>query len=172
MHEIPETLPAQHLLNACYGDMRRMARRILLGDGAGQVIQPTELANEAAIRLLRSDLSGVSGAGHMLAYAARTMRQVLIDEARKQAAKKRQAVAMMTVFPDDPAQALVNIEDLDRVLAELASHSAEHARIVELRFMLGMSVEETVAATGLSHRTVLRRWNAARLWLLEKLEPA
>lgn len=106
----------------------------------------------------------------MLAYAARTMRQVLIDEARKQGAKKRQAVAMLTVFPDDPAQALVNIEDLGRVLAELASHSADHARIVELRFMLGLSVAETVAATGLSPRTVLRRWNAARLWLLERLE--
>lgn len=165
------TIP-EALLVACYDDMRRMARRILLGDGAGAVIQPTELANEAALRLLRSNLAGVNDAGHMLAYAARTMRQVLIDEARKQGAKKRQAVAMLTVFPDDPAQALVNIEDLDRVLADLASHSPDHARIVELRFMLGLSVAETVAATGLSHRTVLRRWNAARLWLLERLEPA
>ncbi len=172
MRDIPETPPSEDLLNACYSDMRRMARRILVGDGAGQVIQPTELANEAAIRLLRSNLSGVTGAGHMLAYAARTMRQVLIDEARKQAAKKRRSVAMMTVFPDDPAKGLVSIEDLDRVPADLASHSADHARIVELRFMLGLSVEETVAATGLSHRTVLRRWNAARLWLLERLEPA
>ena len=165
MSEIPEDL-----LNACYSDMRSMARRILFGDGVSQIIQPTELANEAAIRLLRSNLSGVNGQGHLLAYAARTMRQVLIDEARKLGAKKRQSVEMMTVFPDDPAQGLVNIEDLDRVLAELASHSADHARIVELRFMLGLSMEETVAATGLSHRTVLRRWNAARLWLLERLE--
>jgi len=92
------TIP-EALLAACYADMRRMARRILVGDGAGAVIQPTELANEAAIRLLRSDLAGVSGAGHMLAYAARTMRQVLIDEARKQGAKKRRAVEMMTRFP-------------------------------------------------------------------------
>lgn len=168
---VQSTIP-EALLVACYDDMRRMARRILLGDGAGAVIQPTELANEAALRLLRSNLAGVNGAGHMLAYAARTMRQVLIDEARKQGAKKRQAVAMLTVFPDDPGQALVNIEDLDRVLADLASHSPDHARIVELRFMLGLSVAETVAATGLSHRTVLRRWNAARLWLLERLEAA
>ena len=165
MSEIPE-----ELLNACYSDMRRMARRILFGDGVSQIIQPTELANEAAIRLLRSNLSGVTGQGHLLAYAARTMRQVLIDEARKQSAKKRQSVDMMTVFPDDPAQGLVNIEDLDRALEELASHSADFARIVELRFMLGLSVAETVEATGLSHRTVLRRWNAARLWLLERLE--
>lgn len=165
MSEIPE-----ELLNACYSDMRRMARRILFGDGVSQVIQPTELANEAAIRLLRSNLSGVNGQGHLLAYAARTMRQVLIDEARKQGAGKRQRPEMMTVFPDDPAQGLVNIEDLDRALVELASHSADYARIVELRFMLGLSVAETVEATGLSHRTVLRRWNAARLWLLERLE--
>lgn len=165
MSDIPEDL-----LNACYSDMRSMARRILFGDGVSQIIQPTELANEAAIRLLRSNLSGVNGQGHLLAYAARTMRQVLIDEARKQGAKKRQSVDMMTVFPDDPAQGLVNIEDLDRALAELASHAPDYARIVELRFMLGLSVAETVEATGLSHRTVLRRWNAARLWLLERLE--
>ncbi len=165
MSDIPEDL-----LNACYSDMRSMARRILFGDGVSQMIQPTELANEAAIRLLRSNLSGVNGQGHLLAYAARTMRQVLIDEARKQGAKKRQSVDMMTVFPDDPAQGLVNIEDLDRALAELASHAPDYARIVELRFMLGLSVAETVEATGLSHRTVLRRWNAARLWLLERLE--
>ncbi|KUR71975.1 hypothetical protein AQZ52_07995 [Novosphingobium fuchskuhlense] len=165
MSGIPE-----ELLDACYADMRRMARRILVGDGAGAVIQPTELANEAAIRLLRSNLGELSGQGHLLAYAARTMRQVLIDEARKQAARKRQAADMMTVFPDDPARGLVPIEDLDRALAELAGHSADYARIVELRFMLGLTVAETVAATGLSHRTVLRRWNAARLWLLERLD--
>lgn len=165
MSAIPEDL-----LNACYADMRRMARRILVGDGAGQAIQPTELANEAAIRLLRSDLSGLSGKGHLLAYAARTMRQVMIDEARKQNAGKRQQPKMMTKFPDDPAQELVNIEDLDRALAELTAHSPDYARIVELRFMLGLSVAETVMATGLSHRTVLRRWTAARLWLLDRLE--
>lgn len=165
MSEIPS-----ELLNACYSDMRRMARRILLNDGVAQVIQPTELANEAAIRLLRSNLSQVSGQGHMLAYAARTMRQVLIDEARKGSAKKRQSLAMMTVLPEDPKDRLINIEDLDRALADLAELSAEYAQIVELRFMLGLSVAETVEATGLSHRTVLRRWQAARLWLLERLE--
>ncbi len=167
MSEIPS-----ELLNACYSDMRRMARRILLNDGVAQVIQPTELANEAAIRLLRSNLSQVSGQGHMLAYAARTMRQVLIDEARKGSAKKRQSLAMMTVLPEDPKDRLINIEDLDRALADLAELSAEYAQIVELRFMLGLSVAETVEATGLSHRTVLRRWQAARLWLLERLEHA
>lgn len=165
MSEIPADL-----LNACYGDMRRMARRILLNDGVAQVIQPTELANEAAIRLLRSNLSQVSGQGHMLAYAARTMRQVLIDEARRGSAKKRQSLAMMTVLPEDPKDRLINIEDLDRALVELAALSADYAQIVELRFMLGLSVAETVEATGLSQRTVLRRWQAARLWLLERLD--
>ncbi|MDF8335171.1 ECF-type sigma factor [Novosphingobium cyanobacteriorum] len=157
------------ILNACYSDMRRMARRILAGDGARQLIQPTELANEAAIRLLRSNLSGVSDQGHMLAYAARTMRQVLIDETRKQAAKKREAVGMMTLFPGEDVHRLIDIEDLDRALGELAVHSPDYARVVELRFMLGLSVDETAMATRLSHRTVLRRWNAARLWLLERL---
>lgn len=161
---IPEAL-----LAACYTDMRRMARRLMAHDAMARVLQPTELANEAAIRLLRSKLDCVSDQGHMLALAARTMRQVLIDEARKTMANKRQPLPMITVLPDDGADKMIDLEALDRALAALADHSPEHAKVVELRFMLGLSLAEIVTATDLSQRTVTRRWQAARLWLLEHI---
>lgn len=156
------------LLAECYADMRRIARGLMARDGMARYLQPTELVNEAAIRLLRAKLDNVSDQGHMLAFAARTMRQVLIDEARKSMANKRQPITMMTLLPDSPDK-LIDLEALDRALLALAEFSTEHAKIVELRFMLGLSLTEVVEATGLSQRTVTRRWQAARLWLLERL---
>ncbi len=96
-------------LAACYTDMRRVARRIMANDKLGRVLQPTEIANEAAIRLLRANLAGVESEGHLLALAARTIRQVLIDEARKAMANKRQAVGLMTLWPDDGQHHLIDL---------------------------------------------------------------
>ena len=157
------------MLGAAYADMRRIARRIMANDQVGRVLQPTELANEAAIRLLRSNLSEVRDQGHFLGLAARSMRQVLIDEARKRLADKRQAIGVMTMWPGESETKLVDIEALDRALVALDAYSPEHAQIVELRFMLGLSLHETVQVTGLSVRTVTRRWQAARIWLLARL---
>lgn len=104
----------------------------------------------------------------MLALAARTMRQVLIGEARKTMADKRQP-PMITFPPDKRTGKMVDLEALDRALAALADHSPEHARVVELRYMLGLPLAEISAVMGLSQRTVTRRWQAARLWLLEHI---
>jgi RNA polymerase sigma factor (TIGR02999 family) len=157
------------LLATCYADMRRIARRLLAHDAMSRVLLPTELANEAVIRLLRSKVDAVPDQGYMLALAVRTMRQVLIGEARKIMADKRQPPPMITFLPDDGTDRLIDLEALDRALAALADHSPEHARIVELRYMLGLPLAEIVSATGLSQRTVTRRWRAARLWLLERI---
>lgn len=162
---IPEAL-----LSACYADMRRMARGLMAQDGMARFLQPTELANEAAIRLLKSNLAGVADQGHMLAYAARTMRQVLIGEARKALAGKRRPVTMLTLLPDSAPGTLVDLEALDAALKALEAYSPEHATIVELRFMLGLTLGEIVEATGIPQRTVTRRWQAARLWLLDHIE--
>lgn len=164
-----ELVMPEALISQCYADMRGIARRLLARDGMACVFQPTDLANEAVIRLLRSKLEGVADQGHMLALAARTMRQVLIGEARKLMANKRQPVALITMLSSEHERKLVDLEALDRALAALAEHSPEHARIVELRFMLGLSLAETVSATGTPQRTVTRRWQAARLWLLDHI---
>lgn len=161
-------LPADALAD-CYGEMRRMARRIMAGNALGRVLQPTELANEAAVRLLRANLENVHDQGHLLAVAARTMRQLLVDEARKGMAAKRHTPTLMTLWPGNEANAAIDLRDLDIALAALAALSPARAQIVELRFMLGMTVEETAAATGIPERTVKRHWQAARAWLLAHL---
>lgn len=154
---------------SCYGDMRRMARRIIAGDNAGRLLQATELVNEAILRLFRTPRLSVEGQGHLMVLAAQTMRRVLIDEARKGGAAKRHAPTYRTVWPDGGNPDLVTMDDLDGALTALAAVSPDHARIVELRFMLGMTVEETAAATGLATRTVKRRWQGARAWLFDYL---
>jgi RNA polymerase sigma factor (TIGR02999 family) len=156
------------LLASCYDDVRRIARGLLSREGPDRQLQATELANEAAIRLMGVNRMEINGRAHMLAMAARTMRRIIIDEARKSASAKRQAPPLVTQWPDEAA-ALVDIADLDEALEALSAVSAEHAQIVELRFMLGLTVEETVRATGIPERTVKRRWQAARAWLLDHL---
>lgn len=157
------------LLAACYDEARRIARIVIARDGAGKSFQATELLNEAALRLIGGGPLDVKGQAHMLALIARTMRRILIDEARKNAAAKRQTPVFVTTWPDDPAAALIDIGDLDRALAALEEVSPDHARVVELRFMLGLTVEETAAASGIPERTIKRRWAAARAWLLDFL---
>ncbi|OYW47082.1 MAG: hypothetical protein B7Z08_07530 [Sphingomonadales bacterium 32-68-7] len=161
---------AAGLLAACYEETRLIARRILAGDGPKRPLQATELANEAAIRLMGLERMAIHDRGHMLAMAARTMRRIMIDEARRGGAAKRRAPTFVTFWPDDHGAALMDLVDLDRALAALEAVSADHAQIVELRFMMGLSVEEAATYSGLSVRTVKRRWQAARIWLLDYLQ--
>lgn len=158
------------LLAACYDDVRRIARGIVARDGPNRPLQATELANEAAIRLIGLDRMEIRGKAHMLAMAARTMRRIMIDEARKGGAAKRHQPTLVTRWPDDPSAALMDVGDLDRALEALAAFSPEHAQVIELRFMLGLTVEEAARASGLAERTVKRRWQAARAWLLDHLD--
>ncbi len=157
------------LLAACYDDVRRIARSVIARDGVNQRLQATELANEAAIRLMGMDRMEIKDKAHMLAMAARTMRRILIDEARKGGAAKRKAPTFITQWPDDTANSLIDIGDLDRALAALEGYSPDHAQVVELRFMLGLTVEEAALASGIPERTIKRRWQAARAWLLDYL---
>jgi RNA polymerase sigma factor (TIGR02999 family) len=157
------------MLERHYAEFRQLARKVLNGDGAKLQIQPTDLAHEAAIRLLRLDHLGINGRTHFLALSARVMRQTLLDEVRRARAKKRQTPGILTMWPDDEGLAPVDIEDLDRALEDLAAASPERARIVELRFFAGLTIEEISAHLGESESTVKRRWRAARAWLLERL---
>ena len=161
---------AERVLASCYDDMRRIARRIIATDQLRCVFQPTDLVNEAALRLIQSTAVDVVSQGHMLAIAARTMRRVLIDEARKSASAKRHQPTLLTSWPGSRT-AVIDVQELDAALQALEGFSSEHARIVELRFTLGMTVEETAAATGLAERTIKRRWQSARAWLQDYLAP-
>ena len=151
------------LLAQCYEELRRIARRLLAGGGDRFLIQPTDLAHEAAIRLINLDRMEFTSRAHLLATAARLTRQAMIDEARRTSRLKRRAPEMLTSLPGVPA--LVGLEDLHQAVAALAAVSPEHAQIVELRFTLGLTIEEAAEATGLSTRTIKRRWSATRAWL-------
>lgn len=171
MHEVGEraryAMASAPLLADCYAEMRRIARTLIARE-AHIPLQPTDLAHEAALRLMGLDRMEVSDRGHMLALAARVMRQALIDEIRKLRAAKRRVPGTLTSWPGGTR--LVELDVLNDALRALAEVSAEHAEIVELRFSLGLTVEEAAAATGITARTVKRRWQAARAWLQHYLE--
>jgi RNA polymerase sigma factor (TIGR02999 family) len=169
-------VPAEHrpelnaLLTQCYADMRSIARRIMTGNALSSVYQPTELTNEVVVKLVRSTLLSCTSKSHLLATAARTMRQVLIDEARKIHADKRRPPTCLTVWPDGASDEQVDFGALDEALIALKALSQPRSEVVELRFMLGLSVAETAEAMGLSERTVKRHWQEARAWLIDYLQ--
>jgi RNA polymerase sigma factor (TIGR02999 family) len=158
------------LLALYYQDIRAIARRILDRDAAVSLLQPTELAHEAAMRLMKLERMEFKSVPHFLATAARVMRQALLDEVRRALAKKRQNQALLTVWPDGgPTDTGLDLEALDAALVKLEAISPERARVVELRFFAGLSNEEVAEVQGVSLRTVKRQWQVARIWLLAEL---
>ncbi|PKP92717.1 MAG: RNA polymerase subunit sigma [Alphaproteobacteria bacterium HGW-Alphaproteobacteria-14] len=128
-----------------------------------------ELINEAIIRLSKLTSMAISSRAHVLAMAARIMRQVLIDQARKRNAQKRYH-AQVTLQTDIAQREMpVEILELNERLEELRAIDGERAAIVEMRFFGGMTLEEIAEVLELSVPTVKRRWQASRLWLHDRL---
>ena len=159
------------LLSLFYDEFRAIARRVLNGDGPRLQIQPTDLAHEAAIRILRSDAIAATDQRHFLALGARVMRMTLIDEVRRQRALRRNA-DIVTLWDEAGSgeETSFDIESFDDALRRLATIEPEGARVVELRFFVGLTLEEVAASTGMSESTIQRRWRSARAWLLKELE--
>jgi RNA polymerase sigma factor (TIGR02999 family) len=160
----------ERLLEMCYSELRLIARRLLINDASSNRLQPTELANEAALRVLKLDRMEWKDRAHFLATAATVMRQALLDEVRRFRAGKRQAPAVITTWVDTGIQTVdVDLERLDRSLSRLAEVSPERARLVELRFFVGLNIDSTAELLSVSPATVKRQWDAARAWLLRDL---
>jgi len=161
------------LLELCYSELRGLARRMLAGDSVSSRLQPTELANEAAVRVLRLDRMEWRDLAHFLATAATVMRQALLDEVRRFRADKRQMPPVMTTFVDPGIPTIeLDLERMDASLRRLAAVLPENARLVELRFFVGLTIEGCADALGISAATVKRRWDASRAWLLRDLQRA
>lgn len=158
------------LLELCYNELRQLARRMLAGDSASIRLQPTDLVHDAVLRLLRLDRMEFVDRTHFLATAATVMRQALLDEVRRFRAQKRQTPAKVTTWLDSGVATVeLDLELLDRSLTRFSEVSPERARLVELRFFAGLTIDETAGTLGISPATVKRQWDAARAWLLRDM---
>ena len=163
------------LMPLVYAELRRLAAHYLKGERPGQTLQPTALVHEAYLKLLKDRPERWQNRAHFSAIAAHAMRQILIERARARDALKRGGGQPRVTFDEGlPAAAPehpVDMLALDAALDRLAALDAGQARIVELRYFGGLSIEETAEAMQISPATVKRHWAAARAWLAKELEP-
>ena len=166
---------AGELLPLVYGELHDLARAYMARERMEHTLQPTALIHEAWMRLVGDETPEFVGRAHFIGVAARAMRRILIDHARRRKAEKRGAGADKLPFDEaldafqDGAPDLV---ELDVALGRLEKMDAELARIVELRFFAGATNEETADALGVSTRTVERGWKTAQAFLRAEIDGA
>lgn len=154
-----------------YNELRRLAAGAMRRERPGQTLQATALVHEAYLRLAGANAAWTDR-HHFLGIAARSMRQILVDRARATGAQKRWAGMDRVTLTESLAGAAHDdamLPALDEALDRLEQIDPEQARIVELRYFIGLSIEETADALGLSAATVKRRWAFARAWLFREL---
>jgi len=155
-----------------YDELRRVARRYMQRQLPGQTLQTTALANEAYLRLVGAEGIRWQDRVHFFAVAAQMMRRILVDAVRSRSAAKRQGGALRVSLNDEIAISTrqdANLLALDDALSALATMDTRKARVVELRFFGGLSVDETAEVLKISPQSVLRDWKLAKLWLAREL---
>ncbi|MGH7563516.1 MAG: sigma-70 family RNA polymerase sigma factor [Gemmatimonadota bacterium] len=156
-----------------YEELRGIARRQLARERPDHTLQTTALVHEAYVRLVDDDRVSRRGRAYFFASAARAMRQILVDHARRRGAAKRGGGVKPITLGNERtgvdafAEELI---DLDQALERLAELDPRHARVVECRYFGGMTVEETAAALDVSPRTVRYDWALAKAWLHQALK--
>jgi RNA polymerase sigma-70 factor (ECF subfamily) len=160
-----------------YGELRRAADILLNREFEQHTLQPTALVHEVYLKLVRGGTPDATSTSHFLGIAARAMRQILVDHARRRKAAKR-GKGEVFVTLGDHADAAVAAPDadtmiaLDEALAELTRFDERLARVVELRFFGGLTEEQVATALGVTSRTVQRDWAKARAWLHARISEA
>jgi RNA polymerase sigma factor (TIGR02999 family) len=161
------------LVPLVYAELRRVAHNHMRGERAGQPLQTTALVHEAYLRLIEVSRVHWKDRTHFFAVSAQMMRRVLVDAARERDALKRGGGALSLALDEalvgTPAPS-VDLVALDEALESLAALDPRKARVVELRYFGGLTIEETAAEVGVSVDTVARDWRVARLWLLRQLQ--
>ena len=156
---------------AAYDELRRLAARV--GRGRHDTLNPTALVNEAWLKLAASPSLQPVSRLHFKRIAARAMRQVLVEAARRRGADKRGRGRATVTLDEELAPIVTDSRDLvrlDEALDALASVNPRQAAMVECRFFGGLDVRETAAALEISDATVMRDWRAARAWLAAELQ--
>jgi RNA polymerase sigma factor (TIGR02999 family) len=159
------------LFSATYEELRRLAAAVRRSD-PGATLSPTALVNEAWLKLRESPHVARASRVHFKRIAARAMRQVLIEAARRRHADKRGGGAAMVTFDETVHESTACADDLlalDEALQDLAKLQPRQATLVESRFFGGLDVAETAELLDISESTVLRDWRAARAWLAREL---
>ena len=163
---------ADRLLPAVFDEFRALAASYMSREGRDHTFQPTALVNEAYLRLVDQKLTDWRGRSHFFAIGAQAMRRILVDHARAKKREKRGGNAQRVALHEDIALSPGRDEDVLAVhdaLEKLATLDARQARIVELRFFAGLSVEEVAEVLGVSKRTVESDWTMVRAWLRKEL---
>jgi len=162
----------EELIPLVYNELHRVARAYMRRQRPGQTLQTTALANEAYLRLAGAQGLNWKDRAHFFAVAAQMMRRFLVDATRARCAAKRQAGGLRVTFSDQlpiRAEEDATLLALDDALSALAKHDARKARVVELRYFGGLSVDETAEVLKISPQSVLRDWKLAKVWLAREL---
>jgi len=173
-----EAAALDRLTPLVYEELRRMARRYMRNERAGNSLQATALVNEAYLRLVDVQNVAWKDRVHFYAVAAQMMRRILVDAARARASAKRGGNAKKVnhstsvnfdQIPDVSSNRGAELIAIDDALERLAEFDTRKAKVIELRFFGGLSVEETAEALQLSPQSVMRDWKLAKAWLRREL---
>jgi RNA polymerase sigma-70 factor, ECF subfamily len=159
------------LVPLVYEDLRRVAHRQLDREGGGHTLQTTALIHEAYLKIAGGGSVSATSRAHFLAIAARAMRQVLVDYARKRKAAKRGGGVISVTLGDEPQPTDASAEDLLALNEALEQLDPRQRQVIECRFFGGMEEKDIAVALGVSERTVRRDWVKARAWLFQSLYP-
>ncbi len=161
------------LIPLVYGDLRRLANYYLQQEAHAQTLQSTALVHEVYLRLCRQEDPHWEGRAHFFAVAAKMIRRILVDHARRKLAGKRGG----RLHPDQLNEALtlpvssnLDLVALDESLKELAEFDARKCQVVEMRFFAGLSAKDIAKVLHTTEATVRRDWNIARAWLYRRLK--
>jgi len=165
---------AERLASAVMAELHRIAERAMLREADGHTLQPTELVDEALVRLIGQRHARWEHRAQFYAVAAQTIRRILVDHARQRRRIKRDHGVRVTLNEDvaEAPDRSVDLIALDDAMQQLDAHAPRQARVVELRFFGGLDIDETATALDISPATVKRDWVFARAFLLKTLDAA
>ena len=172
MHD-GDSAAAEHLLPLVYAELHRIASAYMRRERDGHTLQPTALINEAYLRLVGEDIEWTNRA-HFIGLSAHVMRRVLVDYARQHNAERRAGGLKRVEMNDNLAISPERLDEvifLDEAMAKLAANNARQARVVELRYFGGLSVEQIAEILNVAPRSVKRDWALARIFLFRELNP-
>jgi RNA polymerase sigma factor (TIGR02999 family) len=160
------------LLPLIHEELRRLAAGFLQRERPDHTLQPTALVNEAFLRLANQREVSWESKGHFLAIAATAMRRILVDHARSHRRRSRDSSRARALLESDATAAQATTVDLlalDEAMTRLGRLDPRKVKVVELRYFVGMDVEQTAAALGVSAPTIKREWRLARVWLKREI---